>query len=77
MPRSLAELKAAFQRARKVSRELDPTAMLWAVGLDQSSGTIRLTYDPDDVVHVRARKKQLEKRLGVPVRITSGRVRDT
>ena len=36
----------------------------------------QLMYDPDDVGRMRPRKKELEKRLGVPVRITSGRVRD-
>lgn len=51
-------------------------AMLWAAGVDLSAGGLSLMYDPDDVDRMRARKEELEKRLGVPVRITSGRVRD-
>jgi hypothetical protein len=59
-----------------VSKQLDPDATLWAAGVDLSAGGLSLTYDPDDVGRMRPRKKELEKRLGVPVRITSGRVRD-
>jgi|GEM_PF-5856002 len=77
VPHSHAALMAAFRRAVKVSRDLDPTAMLWAVGVDESAGAIEMMYDPNDAKRMRARKKQLEKKLGVPVRITSGRVRDT
>ena len=50
--------------------------MLWSVGLDQQGGVISLLYDPDDVGRMRAQKTTLERRLGVPVRIEGGRVRD-
>ena len=76
VPRSYEELREAFRRAGRVSRAVDPDAMLWAVGLDESGGVISLVYDPGDVKRVRAKKQKLEKRLGVPVRITSGRVTD-
>ncbi len=76
VPRTFQELKAAANRAWKVSQELDPTAKLWSVGLDSKNGRIRVMYDPDDVGRMRPRKDELEKELGVPVVITSGRVRE-
>jgi hypothetical protein len=76
VPRSYEELRDAFRRARRVSRAIDPDAMLWSVGLDQQGGVISLLYDPDDVGRMRAQKTTLERRLGVPVRIEGGRVRD-
>ncbi|MFV2064858.1 MAG: hypothetical protein ACC726_15305 [Chloroflexota bacterium] len=76
VPRSLKELKVALGRARKVSEKIDPSAMLWAAGLNQSDGLIVLMYDPDAVKRMRARKGRLERALGVPLRITSGRVID-
>ncbi|MEA2026079.1 MAG: hypothetical protein U9O18_05260, partial [Chloroflexota bacterium] len=77
VPRTFEDLRVAFRRAWRVSKELDSTAMLWAVGLDESAGAITMMYDPDNVKRMRAHKKKLEKELGVPVRITSGRVRDS
>ncbi len=76
VPMTRKELNRAFNRAWKVSKEVDPTAMLWSVGRDDMNGRIEMMYDPDDVKRMRARKDELEKELGVPVRITSGRVRD-
>ncbi len=77
VPRTERELKRALWRVGAVSKRLDPAAMLWAAGVDLSGGRLSLTYDPDDVARMRARKQELERALGVPVRITSGRVRDT
>ncbi len=74
VPRTERELKRALWRVGAVSKRLDPAAMLWAAGVDLSAGRLSLTYDPDDVGRMRPRKKELEKGLGVPVRITSGRV---
>jgi hypothetical protein len=69
-------LKQALRRVDRVSRRLDPDATLWAASIDQSMGGLSLMYDPEDVGHMRPRKAELEKALGVPVRMTSGRVRD-
>ena len=57
-------------------KRLDPDATLWAAGVDLSAGGLSFVYDRDDVQRMRVRKKDLEKRLGVPVSISSGRVRD-
>ena len=76
VPHTARELKRALWRVHAASKQLDPDATLWAAGVDQSAGLVSLMYDPDDVGRMRARKAKLEKALGVPVRITSGRVRD-
>lgn len=74
--RPLKDLRQAQWRAPKVSERIDPTAKLWGWGVDVRDGVVTLMYDPDDVKRMRAKKQELEKRLGVPVRITSGRVTD-
>jgi hypothetical protein len=76
VPFTEKELKRALWRVDRVSKRLDPDAMLWSAGVDLSAGGLSLMYDPDDVDRMRARKEELEMRLGVPVRITGGRVRD-
>jgi hypothetical protein len=76
VPFTEKELKRALWRVGRVSKRLDPDATLWAASVDLSAGGLSLVYDPDDVGRMRPRKAELEKALGVPVRMTSGRVRD-
>jgi hypothetical protein len=76
VPFTEKELKRALWRVGRVSKRLDPDATLWAASVDLSAGGLSLVYDPDDVGRMRPRRAELEKALGVPVRMTSGRVRD-
>ncbi len=76
VPFTEKELKRALWRVDRVTKRLDPDAILWAAAVELSAGGLELMYDPDDVERMRARRSELEKRLGVPVRISSGRVRD-
>lgn len=76
VPFTERELKRALWRVDKVSKRLDPDAILWAAGIDLSAGGLSLVYDPDDVGRMRAHEKELEQRIGVPVHISAGRVRD-
>ena len=76
VPYTEQELKRALRRVNRVSKRLDPDAILWAAGVDLSAGGLTLMYDPEDVGRMRAREKELEKRIGVPVHISAGRVRD-
>jgi hypothetical protein len=76
VPFTEKELKRALRRIDRVSERLDPDAILWAAGIDLSAGGLSLMYDPDDVQRMRAREKELEQRIGVPVYISAGRVRD-
>ena len=74
--RPLKDLRQAQWRVPRVSERVDSAAKLWSAGVDVKDGVVTLMYDPDDVKRMRAKKQELEKRLGVPVRITSGRVTD-
>lgn len=67
----LRTLKRASWRASAVSRRLDPTATIVTVGRDEEHGRIEFGYTPDSVERMRARRDQLERRLGVPVRIVA------
>ena len=76
VPFTERELRQALRRVHRVSKRLDPDAILWAAGIDLSAGGLSLVYDPDDVARMRAHEKELEQRIGVPVHISAGRVRD-
>ena len=66
------ELAHGLRRAFRVSRELDPAARLYAVGLDEMRNRLEFTYDPADAPRMRRQIERLERRLGVDVAIKAG-----